>query len=308
MEKRKRNVIAARVIRFFDQVTDLLFLALVMAAVVYGVYSIRDTQQIYTASDANRYTAYKPAEAKDSPNFAELSAINPDVCGWISIYGTGIDYPVVIGGNNDEYINKSVTGEFALGGSIFLDSANKRDFSDFNTVIYGHHMEKSRMFGDLDKFEDQQFFDTHAYGSLYYGGALHGLHIFAMVDADAYDGTLYNPHVEGADEERRYLAYIRRIARYTRDAGVSPGGHIVMLSTCASGTNARYVLFAGITDTVPADPYKQDGKTSVSRRAAGGGHALRAGWLALILAGSAGILVILLAAVRKRTGRERYRP
>ncbi|MGX7306277.1 class B sortase [Enterococcus durans] len=44
-----------------------------------------------------------------------------------------------------------------MSGSIFMDYRNKKDFSDFNSIIYGHHMAESAMFGDLDKFKDQKF-------------------------------------------------------------------------------------------------------------------------------------------------------
>ena len=247
---------AARgLIKAADFVVDLVVLALIMVLLVFAVYSICDTNQIYTSSEQAVFETYKPTEEENSPTFAELQALNPDVVGWISLYGTGVDYPVVIGKDNDEYMNKTVTGDFALGGSIFLDYTNARDFTDFNTIIYGHHMEKSEMFGDLDKFDDKQFFDDHKYGSLYYDGKLHGLTVFAMVDADAYDFDLYDPHVESDDAQAEYISYIDQVARYTRDIGVKPGDHLVMLSTCATGTNDRYVLFARIDDKVEKDPY-----------------------------------------------------
>lgn len=46
-------------------------------------------------------------------------AINKDVAGWITIDDTHIDYPVVQGKDDMEYINKDVYGEFSLSGSIF---------------------------------------------------------------------------------------------------------------------------------------------------------------------------------------------
>ena len=56
-------------------------------------------------------------------------AINKDVAGWITIDDTHIDYPVVQGKDDMEYINKDVYGEFSLSGSIFLSCMNKKDFS-----------------------------------------------------------------------------------------------------------------------------------------------------------------------------------
>ena len=55
----------------------------------------------------------------ESPSLQELQKINPDVCAWLTVDGTKIDYPVVQGETNLEYINQDIYGEFALSGSIF---------------------------------------------------------------------------------------------------------------------------------------------------------------------------------------------
>lgn len=319
-------------IRVIDQVIDLIVLALIVMLVLFAVYSIYDTNQIYTSSDATVYETYKPTAEKDSPTFTELQKINPNVCAWISLYGTGIDYPVVQGKNNDEYLNKTVTGEFALGGSIFLESSNNNDFSEFNTIIYGHHMEKSEMFGDLDKFDEKSFFDEHQYGSLYYDGSLHGLTVFAMVDADAYDFTLYNPHVgvsssavvnldDGAEEEKTryesseegdaaaqqdYLSYINSNAKFTRDIGVQPGDHIVMLSTCASGTNERYVLFAKITDSAQENPFIDTTDHTVKRSVSGSVESNLTQERLILYLAIAAVFVFILYVITRHWEKKRY--
>lgn len=297
--KAVRGVIAAA--SFLVDCAMILIMTVIFG---YGAYSIWDTNQIYTASDAKQYETYKPlSNDHDSPSFNELVVMNPDVLGWINVYGTGIDYPLVQGEDNDEYMNTTATGEFALGGSIFLDHTNAKDFTDFNTVIYGHHMEKSEMFGDIDKFDDQQFFESHQYGNLYYGGKNHGLKFFAMVDADAYDFTLYNPHVE---DPASYLDYIKSKARYWRDGVADSNSHIVMLSTCAStATNGRYVLFGAITD----DTYQNTFETKpvvISRTLTGGSSTVPAQYYWIAGAALSGVLILVICLIvhhhRKRKG------
>lgn len=238
-----------------NQIVDLLMILVVAILIGYGTYSIWDTRQIYTASSSTVYETYKPgSNEEDSPSFDELIAINPDVIGWITIYGTGIDYPVVQGEDNDTYMNRTATGEFALGGAIFLDWSNAADFTDFNSIIYGHHMDHGEMFGNIDQFEDETYWNAHQHGNLYYGGQNHGLALFAMIDADAYDFTLYEPQVQDGEA---YLTYLRSIARYWRDSvDVSARDHIVMMSTCAdTATNGRYVLFGRIVDETYEDTF-----------------------------------------------------
>ena len=54
-------------------------------------------------------------------------------------------------------MNTDITGEFALSGSLFLDCRNAADFTDLNHVIYGHHMEKKTMLGELECFAERPF-------------------------------------------------------------------------------------------------------------------------------------------------------
>lgn len=295
--------VARTAIAVVNFAVDLVIILIVMVLLGFGAYSIWDTNQIYAVADAKVYETYKPSGGDDSPSFAELQVLNPDVLGWITIYGTGIDYPVVQGEDNDEYMNKSATGGFSLGGSLFLDYQNAADFTDYNTIIYGHHMAQSEMFGDIDLFEDQSYFDSHRYGDLYYGGKNHGLELFAMIDADAYDFTLYNSQVtDGAS----YLVYMKSIARYWRDeSNVHASDHIVMLSTCAdTATNGRYVLYGVIRDETYEDTFVEE-QTIIQRTIATAGNEGSVPILYLVIAVIVVLLLLAVVLVARHLGKER---
>lgn len=299
-DRRRPALILARIANLAVNAVIILLFAVLIG---YGAFSIWDNNRILDQASAQAYESYKPAAEKSSVPFSRLQAMNPDVLGWITIYGTGIDYPLVQGSNNDEYINRDIEGNFKLSGSIFLESSNAADFSDFNTIIYGHHMGKDKMFGDLDKFAEQSFFDSHEYGTIYYGGKMHGLQIFAMAEADAYDFTLYNPHVgTSAAAKRAYLDVVFDRASFARQEAAGTDDHIVMLSTCADTTNGRYVVFARITDSVPADPFAEPEAQQVVRSVTGSGSLVRYIVIAAVLALVLIILHILLRKRRKRSG------
>jgi sortase B len=193
------------------------------------------------------YEQYKPGASKAS--FDELQQINPDVFAWLTIYGTMIDYPLTQCDNNWKYISTDATGKYSLTGSLFLDYENKNDFSDFNSIIYGHNMVPNSMFGDIKEFKKEYYFGTHKYGNLFYNGKNYGLEIFAMAEFDAYDNLIYKIGVEDKDTQQQYIDYIFQNAICTRDIGVTTDDNIVLLSTCAPNvTNGRDVLFARITD------------------------------------------------------------
>ena len=94
---------------------------------------------------------------------------------------TNINYPLLQAEDDDTYMNTDAEGKYSLSSSIFLHCANQPDFSDFNTMIYGHHMEKHKMFGDVGMFTDKTYFEEHPYGNLFFNGKDHGAEFYALI-------------------------------------------------------------------------------------------------------------------------------
>ena len=142
--------VALRTADFLISAVVVLFL---LTAGAYSAYALWDNNQVYAAVDnvQGELLQFKPAaDGENGASFEELLAINSDVKAWLTLDNTAIDYPVVQGENNFSYINTDVYGDFALAGSIFLDSDCDGSFHDPYSLLYGHHMENSKMFGDLD--------------------------------------------------------------------------------------------------------------------------------------------------------------
>ncbi len=239
---------------------NALILFFLVVLLVYAVFALWDSKQLYNAGSSAQYESYKPSDDLTFPGFDGLCQLNEDVFGWLTVYGTEIDYPVVQGEDNNEYLSKSAEGHFSLAGAVFLDSRSEKDFSDFMSIIMGHHMEQSAMFGDLDKFDDKSFFDSHQYGNLYYEGTDHGIEFFAYKLVDAYDSDNFMTSLTpGTDAAQQYLDSLLADAKYTRDIGVTKNDHIVMLYTCSEAlTNGRYLLIGRITPESFADPFQEE--------------------------------------------------
>ena len=128
----QRKELFFKVIKAGNKILEILAALFIILMLLYGAYSLWDTCQINRrAFISGELMKYKPAGKTDeSPSLQELQKINPDVCAWLTVDGTKIDYPVVQGETNLEYINQDIYGEFALSGSIFLDSRNDRKFID----------------------------------------------------------------------------------------------------------------------------------------------------------------------------------
>lgn len=213
-----------------------------------GAYSLRDSNQVYQAADAANYIAYRP-DAEDSVRFEELQRINPEVFAWLTVNDTPIDYPLTQTDNNTKYINTGVEGQYVLSGSIFLDYRNSPDFDDFNSILYGHHMEQNVMFGCLSDFTDQAYFDAHPYGNLYFNGQNHGIEFFAFILTDAYDNIIFCPAVTGEEERQKYIDTIISDAIHYREITLTTDDNIILLSTCTNSiTSGRYLLIGKLTD------------------------------------------------------------
>ncbi|MGY3778000.1 class B sortase [Isobaculum melis] len=241
-------------IRLLDSSINFCVFLFLLLLLSYGCYAIWDSEQIYAAGDAANYQVYKPSEESEL-SFKDLKDQNSDVLGWISVYGTKIDYPLLQGEDNQKYISMNAQGDYSLAGSIFLDYRNAPDFTDFNTIIFGHHMEKSAMFGDLERFFEQDFFEQHKYGNLYYQDKDHGIEFFAFMEVDAFDSSIYTTPVSQAQAKQKYLDSIKNQSKYYRAIDVSIEDYLVLLSTCTENTtNGRHILVGRVTDKVFPEP------------------------------------------------------
>lgn len=277
--------------KLFAATGSAVSIAVIVAAVLgfaCGAYALWDANDVITSALSEKYDEYKP-EA-EGLGFAQLKEMNPEVCGWISIYGTAIDYPVVHGEDNEKYLKTGATGEYSLSGAVFIDKDNDRHFTDFNTIIYGHNMAGNAMFGDVSDYKDESFYLGHQTGNLYLEpdadgkGRDYGLKVLAFVEADAYLSGLYETDISDRQGKAAFLKEAESSAVYKsgdeRGADIScasttPNGpgkligsigrfdiygkdHLVMLSTCTSNvTNGRHVLICLLTDKVFEDPYAQ---------------------------------------------------
>lgn len=96
-------------------------------------------------------------------NWDALREQNEDIVGWVYMPGTSIDYPIVQGENDEEYLQKDFTGStsgLVHKGTIFLSADNAGDFSDSNSFIYGHNMNDETMFAHILAMTDQTTFDA----------------------------------------------------------------------------------------------------------------------------------------------------
>ena len=236
---------AAMAARVGNRILSIMAGILILLMLSYGVYSLWDTYKIYANSFADEeLLKFRPTDdGEDNPTLKDLKKLNPDVKAWIQVPKTNIDYPVVQGQDDMEYINKNVYGEFELSGAIFLSCLNKDDFSDPYNLVYGHNMKNGGMFADVADFTNKEYFETHQKGKLYLTDATRKIRFFACMKVTAADAKIYHPDGYRKENLKDLLDYIQANAVQYRDINVADENSLIALSTCSEAeTNGRVVL------------------------------------------------------------------
>lgn len=238
----KKAAMAARV---GNRILSIMAGILILLMLSYGMYSLWDTYKIYANSFADEeLLKFRPTDdGEDNPTLKDLKKLNPDVKAWIQVSKTNIDYPVVQGQDDMEYINKNVYEEFELSGAIFLSCLNKDDFSDPYNLVYGHNMKNGGMFADVADFTNKEYFETHQKGKLYLTDATRKIRFFACMKVTAADAKIYHPDGYRKENLKDLLDYIQANAVQYRDVNVADENSLIALSTCSEAeTNGRVVL------------------------------------------------------------------
>jgi len=260
MEEKVSHKIGRYAITAGDRIVNAAILIVILLMLLYATYAIWDDYSIVKAADPGNFTEYSPAAS--TLKFADFAAKNPDVIGWLTIPDTDIDYPLVQG-DDLYYLNHNALREESLSGALFLTQENSPGFTDFNSIIYGHHMSEGRMFGDLDKFLDADFFDAHPYARIYYDSsrrqgegfrpdgswAWHTVSLTSIAECRGDDSVWYSPGMTDNAFKEAFLFAALTDAVHYRDIGATPDDHLIELSTCQSAdSNGRTILTGRIEE------------------------------------------------------------
>lgn len=238
----------------------------IAALVGLGAIAFQYISQQRAYDDLEQYAAISDSENMALSDLAvdwdALRAINPDIVGWIYIPNSPINYPVVQGENNDEYLHQAFdgsTGWLASAGTIFLDSANAANFSDRNSAVYGHHMNDGSMFAALSDWQNNDEFNAHRDIYLLTPQGNYRLKSFALIKTTGDDALVQTAFAN----DESYQSYIQdKLDRsvVTQEGDVLSAADIkqsILFSTCEYSQNdGRAVLFAAVVETtVVNDPY-----------------------------------------------------
>ena len=182
-------------------------------------------------------------------DFDALAEINPDIYAWLWVPGTDINYPILQSSSDkaeDYYLNHNLDGSTGRPACIYTQKRNARDFSDPNTVVYGHNMRDGSMFHDLHAYEEANFLLEHPYIYVYTPEERIVYQIFA---AYRYDDRLILDHYDDFQDRDVFAAYLEEIlnqqnslCNINRDVTVTAEDQIITLETCIGDYDYRYIV------------------------------------------------------------------
>lgn len=145
---------------------------------------------------------------------------------------------------NRYYLTHNYAGTATTYGSIFILGENAGDYSDFNTVVYGHNMIDGHMFAQLHRFKEQSFFDTHDQIIIYTPDRKLTYQVFAAYRSNNLD-IIANNDFSTQELREQYIKSIYtnvELGLFERDIPVTGEDRIITLSTCIWNPAYRFLV------------------------------------------------------------------
>lgn len=234
-------------------VLKLLLFILTIGIVIssYNVCSVlldyRKTAFVYDdissiVTKPNQNSSNRDSINNDNPNiqidFEKLRQINPDIKGWLFNEALGVNYPVIQGYDNNQYLKHLPTGEYSESGTLFFDF--RTDIDDEHSLVYGHNMYDGSMFGNLQKYTDQEFYNQHPAFYYYEENNTYKLNV---ISAHYTNDTDFTYTLGEQLDIEKYVEYINKKSCIKTDAKYRSGDCIITFSTCAYlRNNNRFVV------------------------------------------------------------------
>jgi len=199
----------------------------------------------YTLDD----TSAEPREVLEE--FKILLNKNQKLIGWLKIDDTNIDYPVMQTTDNEYYLDHNLNQEYDKNGSIFMDKDCNVLSPSTNYILYGHHMKSGQMFGNLDRYSSEEYYEEHPYiqfDTIYEKGTYQVMYVFrSHVYSEDEIAFKYYQFID-VNSEQEFDSYMQEMAEMSiYDTGVTAqyGDQLLTLSTCDNHEeNGRFVVVA----------------------------------------------------------------
>lgn len=221
--------------------------------------AIEEQQEVLSENYVKEDVEQEVEKAELPIDFEGLMEVNPEIYAWLRIPDTNIDYPILQHEDEDQsyYLTRDIYGKSNVAGSIYTEYYNHKDFTDPNTIIYGHNMKNGSMFHNIRYFTDKEYFDEHHELYIYLPEKILKYEIIACYEYDDrhligtydfLDEEVFAEYLEDIMNPRSMYTMIREGVELTT------ADKLVTLSTCiANKPNNRRLLQAVLLEEIEAE-------------------------------------------------------
>ena len=236
-----------------------ILLVIILLTSLYRIYNYNKEDKAFKSATREVQEKFEREEVKtsnpgldekkkrDQEAIEKIEALRkdyPSIVSWIRVGGTDIDYPIVKGSDNDYYLNHNYKDEYNVFGAIFMDYRNDENFTDQNTIVYGHNNVRAGNFKDLHKYEEEGFFAEDRFIEIYSLDGYKKYKVFAVYNASPYDKFRSPSYTEEEGED--LLRYIKEKNTFNGDLPKKIED-ILTLQTCSPG-DTRLVVQGILVD------------------------------------------------------------
>lgn len=232
IEGKKQNIMQSKI---FKQCIPFLA-ALLLGSMLFACAEGGENEMVFENNIQTKgfITHQSGIEYKvdNEPDYVkEARAINSDVVGWITIPNTEINYPIVLGKDNDYYLSHNLEGAESKSGAIFMDMENSVPSHQKNIILYGHNMKNKTMFHDLTFFKNKEFFDNAELITVWLWGEEYKYEVFSQSLPDS--SIDFRTWTFDSDEDFLfYVQEMRNLSKFSKDIDIKPEDDILTLITC----------------------------------------------------------------------------
>lgn len=211
--------------------------------------------QVQAVEVEEQGTPFNPPEDKNSDywyyinvpfydvDFNNLIQKNSDTVAFIHVPNTNINYPVVQTGDNEYYLSHAYDKSKNSAGWVYMDYRNDKNFTDDNTIIYGHGRVNKTVFGSLkDTLTKEWQADKDNYViqiSTPSSNFVYQIFSIYTIESESYYIT---PHFSTNQEKEEWLSTMKNRNTASNTTDVNIQDKIITLSTCLNNSGGRIVV------------------------------------------------------------------
>lgn len=225
--------------KFWNIAAAFLFLAGVLC-----MGRAHEERRPYEEAAGSYMTLQKMVVSHDTENplartidFYALRKINPDIAAWIYVPGTNIDYPVLIGQTDEQYLDHNFEGKKSAPGAVFAFADTARDFQDAHLCLFGHNMRAPQMFGELKRYKKEAFAREHQKLYCYTPEGVKEYRLFSVYECEKTDIVFEHKMQENSGEFFRLYERMKannRVSLPKEMRDIQPADKQIITLSCCS--------------------------------------------------------------------------